>query len=91
LSKDSLSITNPSDQHQADVIFDGKPHPDHGSLDSTTTSKRLNTLLIQMEDRRKGVLIETEDYKLSEDAKTLTIVSKEAISGAVFTTIWDKK
>jgi hypothetical protein len=94
LGSDGLSITYPTTQSRTDIIFDGKPHPDHGPkgpLDTSTASKRVNPHLIQLESRTKDVLDETQEYKLSEDGKTLTITSKELKSSAVFTTVWDKK
>lgn len=92
--KDGLSMTSLSDKNRIDMLFDGKPYTDQspkGPLGTTTSGKRLTPRLLQLEGRTKGVLNETDEYKVSDDGKTLTIVSKQTKSAAIFTTVWDKK
>ena len=92
--KDGLSMTSLSDRHRIDMVFDGKPYIDQspsGPLEATTSGKRVTPHLLQLEGRTKGVLDETDEYKVSDDGKTLTIVSKQTKSAAIFTSVWDKK
>ena len=92
--KDGLSLTSSFDKHRTDMFFDGKPYVDqgpNGPLGTTTTGKRLNPLLLHFEGRTKGVLDDTDEYKVSDDGKTLTIVSKQSKSSAIFTSVWEKK
>ena len=92
--KEGLSMTSLSDKHRTDMLFDGKPYIDQGPggpLETTTSGKRLDPHLLQLESRTKGVLDETDEFKVSDDGNTLTIVSKQAKSSAIFTSVWDKK
>jgi len=91
---DGLRFSVPAYKHLAEMKFDGKVYADSGPGDtdsSSTSGKRINPSLLQLEGQRNGKPDDTEEFKVSEDGKTLTIVSRPVKSSAVFTTVWDKE
>ncbi len=94
VDSDGLSISVPARKHLTEMKFDGKMRVDSGpgELKSHTSSgKRVNDHFLQIEDQVNGEPQYTEEWKLSEDAKTLTIITRMANSSAVFTMVWDKQ
>jgi hypothetical protein len=75
--------------------FDGKQYfdiaPDGTKQNDSSSGKRISDHVIQMESQTKGRPDSTQEFKVSEDGKTLTIVSKSIKTSAVFTSVWDKQ
>jgi len=91
---DGLSFSVPAHKHLSEMKFDGKAYPDSGPGDTqgeSSTGKRLSDHALQIDGQVKGKPEDSEEFKVSDDGKTLTIVSKPAGSTAVFTMVWDKK
>ncbi len=82
------------DKTRLDMNFDGKLYSYKGPsvLKPTLASgKRVNARLLQMEDHVDGKLDVSDEYRVSEDGKTLTIIDKPANSNAVFTSVFDRR
>jgi len=91
---DGLSFSVPARKHLSEMKFDGKMYLDSGAGDTkgdSSSGKRVNDHVLQIDGQVNGKLEETEEFKLSDDGKTLTIVSRPANSSAVFTMVWDKQ
>jgi hypothetical protein len=91
---DGLSFELPAHKHLSKMKFDGKMYPDIGAGDEkgqTSSGKRVNSHLLEIRGEANGKPEDNEEFKLSDDGKTLTIVSKPANSSAVFTVVWDKQ
>ena len=73
---DGLSFTTPSANEHLDMKFDGKDYVDRGPREapgSTSSGKRVDQHTIELTDKIKGKVMSTEDLKVSEDGKTLTV------------------
>jgi hypothetical protein len=92
--KDGLSLTSTFDKYRTDMQFDGKQYfetaPD-GSKGDSASGKRISDHVIQMQDQIKGMPDSNNEFTVSDDGKTLTIVSKSIKTAAVFTSVWDKE
>ena len=91
---DGLSFSVPTYKHLSEMRFDGKVYADTGAGDAkglSSSGKRVNDHLLEIEDQINGKAEYSEELKVSDDGKTLTIVSKSANSSAVFTEVWDKQ
>lgn len=91
---DGLSFSVPTYKHLSEMKFDGKVYADSGAGDAkghSSSGKRVNDHLLEVEDQINGKPEYNEDLKVSDDGKTLTIVSRSANSSAVFTEVWDKQ
>ncbi|WP_263384134.1 hypothetical protein [Granulicella arctica] len=92
--KDGLSFISESGRHHMDMKFDGRQYFDvaaDGTKVDSSSGERIDDHLIHMESQTKGSPVTTDEYKVSDDGKTLTIVSKAVKTSAVFTSIWDKQ
>ena len=84
----------PADKHLSQMKFDGKMYLDTGAGDTkghSSSGKRINDHLLEIDDQANGKLEEHGELKVSDDGKTLTIVTRPAKSSAVFTMVWDKQ
>ena len=91
---DGLSFSVPAYKHLSEMKFDGKVYADTGGGDAkghSSSGKRVNDHLLEVEDQINGKPEYSEELKVSDDGKTLTIVSRSANSSAVFTEVWDKQ
>ena len=91
---DGLSFSVPSNKHLTEMNFDGKVYFDSGSGDAkgqSSSGKRVEPHVLQIEGQLDGKPQDTEEFKVSDDGKTLTIVSKPAKSSSVFTSVWDRQ
>ncbi len=74
--------------------FDGKAYFDEGPGDPkglSTSGKRVSARLLELEGQNNGKPDDKEEFRVSDDGKTLTIVSKPVNSSVVFTTMWDRQ
>ena len=93
LGKDGLSLKYP-DHGRLDLNFDGKQYPLQGRgvlKPSTTSGKRIDGRTFEVENYEEGKLQEREEYKVSGDSRTLTIVSRPASSRTVFTGVYNRR
>ena len=92
--KDGLSIISTSNRHRTDMLFDGKQYfeiaPD-GTKGDSASGKRINDHVIQMQGQVNGKLDSIDEFTVSEDGKTLTLVSKSIKTSATFVSVWDKE
>jgi hypothetical protein len=92
--KDGLSLTSTSSKHRTDMNFDGKQYFDtapDGTKGDSSSGKRISDHVIQMESQIKGRPESIDEFTVSADGNTLTIVSKSIKTSAVFTSVWDKQ
>ena len=79
---DGLSFSVPAHKHLAAMKFDGKMYADSGAGDTkgdSSSGKRVNDHLLQIDGQVNGKLEESEDFKVSDDGKTRwTIVTRSA-------------
>ena len=91
---DGLSFELPAHKHLSKMKFDGKVYPDSGAGDAkgqASSGKRVNNRLLEIHTQVNGKPEDNEELKLSDDGKTLTLVSKPPNSSAVFTVVWDRQ
>lgn len=74
--------------------FDGKQYfeiaPD-GTKGDSASGKRINGHGIQMQGQVNGKPDSINEFKVSDDGKTLTLVSRSIKTSATFTSVWDKE
>ena len=91
---DGLSFSVPAHKHLSEMKFDGKAYPDSGAGDTqgqSSSGKRVSDHSLQIDSQVNGKPEDSDEFKVSNDGKTLTIMSKVATSSAVFTMVWDKQ
>lgn len=91
---DGLSFSVPAYKHLSEMKFDGKLYVDSGTGDTpdhSSSGKRINDHVLKIDNQASGKPESSDELKVSDDGKTLTIVSKPANSPAVFTMVWDKQ
>lgn len=91
---DGLSFSLPAHKHLSEMKFDGKLYADRGAADlqgHSSSGRRVNGHVLQIEDYVNEKTEFREEWKVSDDGKTLTIVSRPAYSSAVFTEVWDRQ
>jgi hypothetical protein len=91
---DGLSFAAPAEKEHQEIKFDGKDYPDHGprvTPGSTSTAKRIDEHTIEMTDKIKGKVMDTQDLKVSDDGKTMvmTIHNPGVEKPTVF--VWEKQ
>lgn len=92
--KTGFTLTTSGNKRRTDLELDGKQYPDKNpdsSRPESMSGKRLDARHIHIEDQVEGKPDSTEDYEVSEDGKTLTIVSTALKTSAKFTSVFDKK
>jgi hypothetical protein len=73
---DGLSFIDPAQEQTTNVKFDGKDYPNVGpnvAPGSVSSLRRVNQNMLEMTDKIKGKITDTQQIKLSSDLKTLTI------------------
>jgi hypothetical protein len=91
---DGLSFSVPSDKHLNEMKFDGKIYADSGAGDTkghSSSGKRVNDHVLEIDDQVNGKPEDHGELKVSDDGKTLTVVTTVPNSSAVFTMVWDKQ
>ena len=89
-----LSFSLPAHKHLSAMKFDGKMYADSGIGDTeghSSSGKRVSDHVLEIDSQADGKPEESEELKVSDDGKTLTIVRRPANSSAVFTMVWDKQ
>jgi hypothetical protein len=72
---DGLSFISSAGQRRLDLKFDGKDYPDKGprvTEGATASGKRIDQRAIEVSNKVKGKLLNTERMEVSADGKTLT-------------------
>ena len=91
---DGLSFAVPAHKHLSAMKFDGKMYTDSGADDTkghSSSGKRVNDHVLEVDNQVDGKPEDSEELKVSDDGKTLTIVRRLVNSSAVFTMVWDKQ
>jgi hypothetical protein len=91
---DGLSFSMAAEKHLSAMKFDGKRYADSGAGDMkghSSSGKRVNEHVLEIDDQVNGKPEDSQKLNVSDDGKTLTIVSRPANSSAVFTMVWDKQ
>jgi hypothetical protein len=89
-----LRFSLPSEKHLSEMKFDGKMYADSGAADTkghSSSGKRIGNHALQIENQVNGKPEGSEEWRESNDGKTLTMVSRPANSPAAFTMVWDRQ
>jgi hypothetical protein len=73
---DGLSVISPSADKPKNLSFDGKDYPDlssNASPGSTYSARRVSERALELTDKLNGTIVDTRQYMLSSDLKTLTL------------------
>ena len=73
---DGLSIISPSADKPRNLSFDGKDYPDlssNASPGTTYSARRISERTLELTDKLNGKIVDTRQYMLSSDLKTLTL------------------
>lgn len=91
---DGLSFSMPAHKHLNEMQFDGKMYADSGTGDlkgHASSGKRVNERLLQIDSLINEKPEDREEWKVSDDGETLTVVDRPANSSVVFTEVWDRQ
>jgi hypothetical protein len=91
---DGMRFSVPAHKHLSELKFDGNPYADSGAGDAkghSSSGKRIADRVIEIDSQINGKPDDSEELKVSDDGRTMTIVSRPANSSAVFTTVWDRQ
>jgi hypothetical protein len=78
---DGISITNSSEGSTKSVKFDGHDYPRQGKYvasGSVSSGRRVNARTLELTDKIKGRITDTQRFELSPDSKTMTITMHPA-------------
>jgi hypothetical protein len=78
---DGLSFITPAEKEHLDLNFDGKDYADHGprvAPGATSSGRRIDARTIELTDKLKGKVMDTNQMKVSEDGKRLTLTVHNA-------------
>jgi hypothetical protein len=79
--QDGLTFTNPSQQSTINMRFDGKDYPNQGPNDPAgyvSSGRRVDQHALQLTDKIEARTLDTRDFNLSPDLKTLTVTIHRA-------------
>jgi hypothetical protein len=71
-----LSIISPTSDKPKDLSFDGKDRPNASSnaaAGTTYSARRISEHAVEITDKLNGKIVDTQQYALSSDLKTLTL------------------
>lgn len=91
--RNGLSILFPG-YSRVDMNLDGKVYPVKGPgilRPTASGGERVNPRLLRLESHIEGKLDEREEFRISDDGKTLTGISRPATSSVVFTNVYDRQ
>jgi hypothetical protein len=91
---DGLSFSLPAQKHLNEMKFDAKRYVDSGAGDTkrhSSSGKRVNDRVLEIDGQLDGKTEVSQELTVSDNGKTLTIVSRVPNSSAVFTMVWDKQ
>jgi hypothetical protein len=71
--EDGLSLVIPAQNSTKNVRLDGKDYPNQVP-DSASSARRVNERTLEMTDKKNGKISRTQQFKVSPDLNTLTIV-----------------
>lgn len=78
---DGLSLISPASDKPKDLSFDGKDRPNLSSnapAGSSYSARRVSERRLEVTDKLKGKLVDTQEIALSPDLKTLTLTIRRA-------------
>jgi hypothetical protein len=88
---DGLSMSTPSGESYT-AKLDGKYYPVKGAYFYDSVSlKRIDDHTIEETDRRDGTVVQVSTMTVASDGKTMTVVSKSALSGRTSTYVAQKR
>jgi hypothetical protein len=91
---DGLSFAVPADKDTLSMKFDGKDYSEAGpnvAPGSTSSGRRANDHTLEVTDKVKGKVIDTTQFKVSPDGKTLTLTVQEKGQSKPLTFVYDKE
>lgn len=89
-----LSFITPAEHETLNMKFDGKDYPDRGPNvppGATSSGRRVNQRTLEMTDKIKGKVMDTAQFKLSSNLKTMTITVHETGQSKPLTIVYDRQ
>jgi hypothetical protein len=91
---DGLSLMNPAEKDTLNMKFDGKDYAEHGPNvppGSASSGHRVNERTLEVTDKVNAKVIDTAEYKVSPDGKTLTLTVQAKGQDKPLTLIYDRE
>jgi hypothetical protein len=91
---DGLSFYGPAEHETLNMKFDGKDYPDTGPnvpAGSVSSGHRVDERTLEMTNKIKGTVMETVQFQVSSDHKTLTTTVHEKGQSNPFTMFYDRQ
>jgi hypothetical protein len=91
---DGLSFITPAEHETPNMRFDGKDYPDVGpnvAPGSASSGRRVNERTLEVTDKIKGRIMDTQQIELSPDLKTLTITVRQVAQGKPNILVFDRE
>jgi hypothetical protein len=92
--KDGLRIFSSPEKRRLEMNFDGKLYAETGpdaEKGSMISGERVSSHLLRSKSQVNGNPDDEEEWKVSDDGKTMTIIAKPVKSSAIFTSVFDRK
>jgi len=91
---DGLSFITPSQNDTLSMRFDGKDYPVTGpnvAPGATSSGRRVNERTLELTDKVNGKVVDTMQYKVSPDSRTLTLTDREKGQSKPAIFVYEKK
>ena len=88
-----LSLITPAYKDTLNIKFDGKDYPETGpnvAPGSASSGRRVNERTLEITDKVKGQVLDTTEFKVSPDGKTLTLTVHEQGQSKPLVFIYEK-
>lgn len=88
-----LSFITPAAHETLDMKFDGKDYADNGpnvAAGSASSGRRINEHTLEVTDNIKGMVMDTVQYKVSPDNKTMTLTVHEKGQPSPIIIVYDR-
>lgn len=91
---DGLSLVTPAEKDTLSMKFDGKDYREVGpnvALGSASSGRRVNGRTLEVTDKVKGQVMDTTQFKVSPDGKSLTLTVHEKGQSKPLTIVYDRE
>jgi hypothetical protein len=91
---DGLSVVDPVEGVTKSVKFDGRDYPNAGpnaDPNGSSSGRRVSGRLLELTDKEKGKVQDTEDLQLSPDLQTLTVTLRPAGAAKPNVLVFDRE
>jgi hypothetical protein len=91
---DGLSFISPAEKDTLSMKFDGKDYPETGPnvpAGSVSSGRRVDAHTLEVTDKVQKDVVDTEQFKVSADGKTLTLTVHDKGQSKALTFIYDRQ